>query len=110
MAPDKKGNPMLQLQKIGMVTECYHELFETFDSEAEFQAAMRDLLDCHVSGNWGNVGKHDWKVNEDALKTGARIVSEYNVNDVRVWIISDAAWTDNPLVREVTTFMRPEDY
>jgi len=97
--------------QVGMNTDCYHELFSTFDTEADFQAAMRGIMERHLSGDWGDVDKHDAKVNDTAVKTGDRIVSSYKVNGVEVWIITDPAWDgENPKVRQVTTFLRPEDY
>ena len=68
------------------------------------------LLLKHVSGDWGGVDEHDWKANDQALVTGARIISSYEVRGMTVWIISDAAYTEDPRRREVTTVLRPSDY
>jgi len=96
--------------EVGMAAGCYHELFATFTDEAAFQKAMRILIGRHLTGDWGNVDDHDKGVNDQAVKTGARILSAYAVNGVEVWIITESAQTDNPAVREITTFLRPEDY
>jgi hypothetical protein len=56
------------------------------------------------------VCKQDAQANEDALKTGARVLSSYVVDGIKLWVISDAAWTEDPRLREVTTILRPCDY
>lgn len=95
---------------IGMNAECYHAVFATFENEEAFQSAMRILIGRHVTGDWGNVDPEDKKTNDAALKTGARIISSYDVNGITVWIITESAQTDNPARREITTFLRPSDY
>jgi len=96
--------------QIAMNADCYHALREVIEDEGEFQAVMRLLIGRHVTGNWGDVDEHDKGVNNAAVKSGARIISSYDVNGVTVWIITEAAQTDDPKVRQVTTFLRPIDY
>jgi hypothetical protein len=63
-----------------------------------------DLLDRHVSGDWGDIHPGDRGLNEEALRTGERIFSVYGPKDSdRLWIITEAD-------RSVTTILRPEDY
>lgn len=58
----------------------------------------------HGNGDWGDVCKEDWKSNDDALKTGERLLSAYKLPDgKRIWIITE--WN-----RSVTTLLFPEDY
>jgi hypothetical protein len=108
--------PQLRLKGVGMTAACAYELGLDGPNKAEgndlheIQVTLRTLIGCHACGIWGDIDPHDVKVNEDALKTGARILSAYTVNDTKIWIISDAAWGDDPLEREVTTILRPEDY
>jgi hypothetical protein len=73
--------------------------------------ALVPYLDRHVTGDWGEVDPHDYKVNEQAVKSGARILSAYDMPDIgRIWIITDAAYTDDVRTRQVTTVMFPSDY
>jgi len=58
----------------------------------------------HQSGDWGEVGKYDWKANDYALKHGERILSAYtNACNDKFWIITEAD-------RSYTTVLLPEDY
>lgn len=51
-----------------------------------------------------DVCKEDWKSNDEALKNGERLLSEYKLpDDRRIWIITE--WD-----RSATTLLFPEDY
>jgi hypothetical protein len=64
-----------------------------------------DLINRHVTGDFGDLCREDLKANQDALKTGARIFSSYKINDRndKIWIITEAD-------RSVTTLLLPEEY
>ena len=63
-----------------------------------------DLLTRHLSGDWGEIPKEDAKANQDALKYGERILSNYPLESgARIWIITERD-------RSVTTFLLPEEY
>ena len=95
---------------VGMANGAYNEVANALPDTKDFQREMQELLHRHVSGDWGDVCKQDAKANEDAVKSGARILSSYTVKGIKLWVISDAAWTDNVEFRETTTILRPEDY
>jgi len=58
----------------------------------------------HASCDWGDVCKEDWERNDEALKNGQRLLSEYKLPDgKRIWIITE--WD-----RSATTLLFPEDY
>lgn len=58
----------------------------------------------HLVGDWGDVNAHDQQANEDALMTGARLLSAYFTRrGVKLWVITEAD-------RSVTTILLPEDY
>ena len=62
------------------------------------------LLARHSMGDWGTIDVLDRQVNESALKSGSRLMSEYIIgNDQRIWIITDAD-------RSVTTILIPSEY
>jgi len=63
-----------------------------------------EFLSRHVSGDWGEVCKTDWKLNDQDLKDGNRLLSAYRTKkNVKLWIITE--WN-----RSVTTILLPEDY
>ena len=61
-------------------------------------------LQRHQTGDWGNLGEEDWKENDNALRTGLRLLSSYRSSGgVTFWIITESN-------REVTTLLMPDDY
>ncbi len=66
--------------------------------------SMLPYLIRYANGDWGDVCKEDWKSNDEALKNGERLLSEYKLPDGRrIWIITE--WD-----RSATTLLFPEDY
>ena len=58
----------------------------------------------HGNCDWGDVCKDDKNANDEALKNGLRVLSEYRLPDgKRIWIITEAD-------RSATTVLFPEDY
>jgi hypothetical protein len=58
----------------------------------------------HLSGDWGNLDKEDRISNNEALKSGGRLLSSYTAeNGVKFWIITEAD-------RQVTTILLPDEY
>ena len=57
----------------------------------------------HISGDWGELEEEDKRENEFSLRNGFRILSAYNTQSGRLWIITEAD-------RSVTTFLLPEEY
>jgi hypothetical protein len=55
----------------------------------------------HANCDWGSVSDPD--ENLQALKTGGRLLSVYNLSDLTIWIITEAD-------RSATTVLFPEDY
>jgi chloramphenicol 3-O-phosphotransferase len=64
---------------------------------------MAILLQRHAIGDWGNMPNEDILANTHALVDGNRLMSAYEVNGVRVWVITEAD-------RSVTTLLLPEEY
>ena len=68
-----------------------------------------EYLQHHASGDWGVLCKEDKQVNDDAVRTGARIMSAYFLADeTKLWIVTEAA--DDHGRRAATTFLLPDDY
>ena len=61
------------------------------------------LLRRHAGGDWGDLDGHDRRVNEQALKTGARLLSAYDTPAGRAWIITEAD-------RSSTCVLLPSEY
>jgi hypothetical protein len=54
--------------------------------------------------DWGEVGKEDSQANNEALKTGGRLLSAYrDARGVKFWVITEHD-------RSITTILLPEDY
>ena len=65
---------------------------------------MNLALQRHANGDWGEVCKEDWELNDEALELGHRILSAYtSSNGVKFWIITEAD-------RSATTILLPEEY
>ena len=61
-------------------------------------------LERHMHGDWGDVCKADWELNDQAVKDGTRLVSIYKSKTQRTfWVITEAD-------RSVTTVLMPEEY
>ena len=60
-------------------------------------------LQRHQSGDWGKVCTEDWEANNQSLKDGTRLLSSYEVDGRRLWVITE--WD-----RSVTTVLFPEEY
>jgi hypothetical protein len=63
-----------------------------------------ELLDRHVSGDWGDVGAEDWQANERDLIDGERLLSVYHLEDgTKLYVITE--WT-----RLLTTLLKADEY
>lgn len=94
IAPRK---PLFELGQIVATPNAIHALEEAGQQAAEF-------LKRHVSGNWGEVDKHDHQANNDAVESGDRILSSYLLKTgSKIWAITEAD-------RSSTCLLLPEDY
>lgn len=69
----------------------------------ENNKAASELLDRHVSGDWGDLCEDDKQLNEAALKEGSRLFSSYTLGEGKLWIITEAD-------RSSTTLLLPSEY
>ena len=76
------------------------------------EAALRPphaLLARHAAGDWGDLPEADRQLNDQALKTGDRLLSAYSLTEARtIWIITEAE--DASGQRAATTLLLPEEY
>ena len=89
--------------ELGRVVVTQGALAALGDNDAARSTACSQLLAKHAAGDWGQCGKHDAKVNEEALVRGQRLLSVYTVRDQRIWVITEAD-------RSATTILLPSDY
>jgi len=61
------------------------------------------LVQRHASGDWGDLDPQDKAENELSLREGFRILSAYELEGTRYWIITEAD-------RSATTILLPEEY
>ncbi len=67
------------------------------------------FLDRHARGDWGQLCPEDAQLNDEALKSGDRIISAYcTLKGVKLWIITEA--TDGKGQRAATTILLPSEY
>ena len=79
---------------------------ETIAASGETPA---DFLYRHARLDWGCVSADDARMNQQALRSGARILSAYDTRGgVRLWIITEAA--DDTGHRSATTLLLPHEY
>ena len=69
----------------------------------ELQISPMMLLNRHANGDYGDIGKDDWKANEDALKYGDRLLSSYKFGKTVFWVITEHD-------RSATTILLPSEY
>ncbi len=67
------------------------------------RVALLELLQLHSLGDWGTVCIEDAAANERALVEGSRLLSAYEIGDIKVWIITEAD-------RSSTTILFPDEY
>ena len=71
----------------------------TLSQDEVLKALMR-----HMSGDCGSLDEQDWTLNDEALKFGGRLLSQYRAkDDTRFWIITEQD-------RSATTILLPDDY
>lgn len=70
---------------------------------AELEADLLRLLGRHVTGDFGDLSEDDRRENELSIEKGFRVLSAYEENGSRFWVITEAD-------RSVTTILLPEEY
>jgi hypothetical protein len=79
---------------------------------ATTDAQRRHYLARHSIGDWGHVCREDWEANDEAVRSGDRILSAHPIDAAKpckgfgantLWIITEAD-------RSVTTLLLPDEY
>jgi hypothetical protein len=71
--------------------------------DEKFAKFVYDSLKRHANDDWGDLCKEDKQENELSLNQGFRILSAYQHERYKIWIITEAD-------RSVTTILFPEEY
>jgi len=64
---------------------------------------IEEALSRHASGDWGELSEQDKAFNDECLVTGGQILSEYTIQDKKIWIVTSSD-------RSVTTILFPYAY
>lgn len=62
----------------------------------------------HQAGDWGDLEAEDKAANDEALQSGARLLSAYVLDEARLWVITEAQGDDGQ--RASTCILLPEEY
>ena len=68
-----------------------------------FAKFVIDSLKRHANCDWGDLSVEDKKENDFSLDKHLRLLSSYQYNDTKIWIITEAD-------RSVTTILFPSEY
>lgn len=67
-----------------------------------------ELFARHQRGDFGITSAGDKKLNLKSIKDGSRIISAYEINGEKLWVITDG--TDDAGVRASTCILTPDEY
>ena len=96
------SNQLFTPGQVGVTSSLLADMIDVYSVD-EAAVEFSTMLRRHLSGDWGNVDPHDARCNWDALKFGSRILSVYNIGEIKVYVITEAD-------RSHTTIMKSEDY
>lgn len=68
------------------------------------------LLSQHVHGDWAALDAHDAKRNDEAILDGGRVMSAYEVEGTRLWVITEAETGGPDRARASTCLLLPSEY
>lgn len=94
--------PVFPIGQTIITANAMHTLTEA-SSEVEATIKISQVINRHRSGDFGTVDSEDWNSNMRAVRDGDRILSEYDIDGIKVWVITE--WD-----RSITTVLLPEDY
>lgn len=97
----KSYKPLLQLGQVVATPAVLAHL-------AQHAILPAALLSRHQHGDWGNVDSEDAKSNDQALLSGARVISSYTVAYAVIWIVTESVGEGGQ--RASTCLLFPEEY
>ena len=72
----------------------------------KFAKEICDIIKRFMAKDWGELGKEDKEMKEEALKNGGRLFAVYNTSVKKVYVITDGLKTE----QEITTILFAEEY
>ena len=63
---------------------------QKMDEDKQFESFVQESVKRHASHDWGNVCDEDQLINNEALKSGERIISGYLLNETAIWVVTEA--------------------
>lgn len=96
------------MKELNMTAGVKSRIFEDAET-GEFSHFVFKCLRRFLEDDWGDTNEDDKKRNDEAVKTGDRILAVYNLNDIpAIMIIADPVTGED--VRRVVTILLPEEY
>ena len=89
--------------ELGQVVMTPGAKYALADGDGTLTAEAMNILHRHQMGDWGDVNTFDKRTNDAAVNNGTRLLSAYEVNGEKIWIITEAD-------RSVTTLLLPDEY
>ena len=71
--------------------------------DSSFAKFVMDSLKRHANCDWGELAVEDKRENDFSLDKQLRLLSSYQHDDIKIWIITEAD-------RSATTILFPEEY
>lgn len=72
---------------------------------------ISEILNKHITGDWGQLNKEDRQLNEFALENGERIFSSYPLSTtIKKECGEDKVWVITEYDRSLTTILFPSEY
>jgi len=86
------------------------------DHGEQFTAFVRECLDRHQTGDWGDLCEEDKEMNYNCVDEGGRMLSCYDIPKCCISAIRPSSWTDEKVWvitewdRSETTVLYPSEY
>lgn len=81
---------------------------EIMEEDEIFSQEIAEAFARYKRKDWGDLCREDWELNDQSLRTGARILAAYETSQGKIWIITEAE--DDEGHRSATTFLFPHEY
>ena len=85
-------------------------VFDAMEEIEEFRIFVSGCLSRYILYDWGDTCDEDWKLNDDSVKNGERVLAVYDIPKGIDGLIDDKLWIITEWDRSVTTILFPFDY
>lgn len=85
-------------------------VWELIDSNPEFSKFVTLCLSRYIANDWGELPEEDWKLNDESVKNGERLLASYQIPEYIEEVFEDRLWIITEWDRSVTTLLFPGDY